>query len=191
MSGACAPTVSAYIRRGCRRLTCFNGDAVAEDAFECGSACQPETAYTRSSFPLKHAPVLVEVAVVRSRSFGGPRPRVCCFRLGIRTASNALAATASPLKHVRRRHPRRICAETVGAHAPPVSRLYRGLPAPLAPPLTWDRKSFQRILHSAPARRRRCATRAGVRQLSDRLDEAVIMRPSVGAGASQARRKTP
>jgi hypothetical protein len=140
--------------------------------------------------------------------------------------SNASAATASPLKHVRRRHPRRICAETVGAHAPPVSRLYRGLPAPwrpvdlrqkkfptpcafypgASPPVRtrpahfprppgapWRRRqtSFQRILHSAPARRRRCATRAGVGQLSDRLDEAVIMRPSVGAEATRRGTKPP
>ena len=144
--GACAPTISAQIRHGCRRIPRFNGDAVAANAFECGSACQPETAYARSRTPLTNANEPHRPPPAPGHASGDPRPRVGRFRLACRTtferisgdsvAVEARNATA-PAAYLRGNSWR-----TCPAHFPPSPQ------CPSAPgaPLTLDRKSFQRIL---------------------------------------------
>ena len=146
MSGACAPGVSVHIHPRSRRLTCFNGDAVAANAFECGSACQPETAYARSRTPLTNANEPHRPPPAPGHASGDPRPRVGRFRLACRTAFERISGDS-------------VAVEARNATAPVAylrgnswrTRPARFPPAPQSPsvpgaPLTRDRKSFQRIL---------------------------------------------
>ena len=146
MSGACAPGVSVHIHPRSRRLTCFNGDAVAPDAFECGSACQPETAYARSRTPLTNANEPHRPPPAPGHASGDPRPRVGRFRLACRTTFERISGDS-------------VAVEARNATAPVAylrgnswrTRPARFPPSPQSPsvpgaPLTRDRKSFQRIL---------------------------------------------
>jgi hypothetical protein len=146
MSGACAPGVSVQIHPRSRRLTCFNGDAVAPDAFECGSACQPETAYARSRTPLKNANEPHRPPPAPGHASGDPRPRVGRFRLACRTTFERISGDS-------------VAVEARNATAPAAylrgnswrTRPARFPPSPQSPsvpgaPLTLARKSFQRIL---------------------------------------------
>ena len=115
-------------------------------AFECGSACQPETAYARSRTPLTNANEPHRPPPAPGHASGDPRPRVGRFRLACRTAFERISGDSVAVEARNATTPaaylRGNSWRTRPAHFPPSPQ------SPSAPgaPLTLDRKSFQRIL---------------------------------------------